>query len=142
MFPGGLPRCFEFILGADDLSRPFGEGTQWNQRRHSEERRIALRRVGEVRSRKVFPQEVDVSIWNAFPGPHPVPARGVRLRPHESLRERGRYFKQNIVSRHGCVARKSVGGPCAFDERKEISVRMAARGARKSAPDFAQARAR
>jgi hypothetical protein len=34
MFPGGLPKCFEFILGSDDFSRPFGEGERGNDRHY------------------------------------------------------------------------------------------------------------
>ena len=118
MFPGGLPRCFEFILGSDDLSRPFGESAQGDERRTKIIRR--LRPIRPLRQLKPVPQEVDVPSWNAFPGSHPVPVREVRLRPNESLRERGRYFKQNIVSGTACLVRKRVGSSCAFDEREEL----------------------
>ena len=87
--------------------------------------RIRLR--GEI---KPVPQEVDVPGWNLLPGYHSAPMRGVRLGPNESLRERGHSFNQNILSRHACLVYKSVGSPCAFDERKEIGIRMAARDVR------------
>src|SRR5580700_8645252 len=89
------------------------------------------RHIGPLGQLKPVPQEVDVTNWNAFPASPPVPEGVVRLRPNESLRERGRCFKQNIVSGTACLVRKRVGSSCAFDERKEVGVRMmAARDAR------------
>ena len=127
MFMVGLPRCFEFILGADDFSRPFGEGAQGDERRTKIIRR--LRPIGPLGQLKPGPQEVDVPSWNAFPGSHPVPEGVIRLRPNESLRERRRYFMQNIVSGPACLVRHRVGSSCEFHEREEIGIRMmAARG--------------
>jgi hypothetical protein len=60
------------------------------------------------------------------PGLTPYQNGWSRFRPNECLRERGRYFIQNIVSGHACVDRNRVGSLCALDERKEIGVRMAA----------------
>ena len=57
MFPGGLPRCFEFILSSDDLSRPFGEGERGNDRHYPGGGRIRL--PGAL---KPVSQEVDVAI--------------------------------------------------------------------------------
>jgi hypothetical protein len=57
MFPGGLPKCFEFILGSDDFSRPFGEGERGNDRHYPGGDRIRL--PGAL---KPVSQEVDVAI--------------------------------------------------------------------------------
>ena len=58
MFPGGLPRCFEFILGSDDFSRPFGESAQGDERRPTYI--LRPRPIGQL---KPVPQEVDVTNW-------------------------------------------------------------------------------
>jgi hypothetical protein len=126
MFLGGSPSRFVFIIGSDDLSRSFDEDERGNDRRQPYPAGYRIRLRGEI---KPVPQEVDVPGWNLLPRYHSAPMRGVRLGPNESLWERGRRFDPSILSRHGLVY-KSVGSPCAFDERKEIGIRMAARDVR------------
>jgi hypothetical protein len=64
----------------------------------------ALAETARVRQHVVEPSLPPRRVRTVWSQPRPV--LDVRLSPNESLRERGRYFKQNIVSGLACLVRK------------------------------------